>query len=320
MTSTKIIEGAKEAHPERLYQIGDRVRKSKDSSWHGVIVGFYSTDLTPIGYCVESEREPGSVQVYPEAALEAALAAGERPRLIWEIAFPGDNLVTAKSGHAVYSAWEGTNESYWTDGHHSQKRTVQGNIEQAKTEAEKHHQLRALTAAPASAADNRSQWEPNGDDELPHGFAVEDATRQIAVDICDAVLQWIVKHDLGQADDEFTVGDVTSILDDIWGEDDDRSGDPKAAEDILRRLVNEKTGRDPIQIITDRMAERGLTNVDLYPAFDGRKSRVSEVLNRKRPLLVKHIRRLSALLDLPASDLIAEYELDRGGSTFTIDT
>lgn len=49
---------------------GTRVRKIRGSSWQGRVVGFYSTELTPIGYCVESEREPGSVQIYPEAALE----------------------------------------------------------------------------------------------------------------------------------------------------------------------------------------------------------------------------------------------------------
>ncbi len=51
------------------FGLGARVRKTKGSSWQGRIVGFYSTDLTPIGYAVESEREPGSVQIYPEAAL-----------------------------------------------------------------------------------------------------------------------------------------------------------------------------------------------------------------------------------------------------------
>ena len=51
-------------------KIGDRVRKRKGSNWHGVIVGSYKTQLTPVGWCVESEREPGSVQLYPETALE----------------------------------------------------------------------------------------------------------------------------------------------------------------------------------------------------------------------------------------------------------
>jgi hypothetical protein len=53
----------------RSFALGQRVEKTKGSSWRGRIVGFYSTDLTPIGYAVESEREPGSVQIYPESAL-----------------------------------------------------------------------------------------------------------------------------------------------------------------------------------------------------------------------------------------------------------
>ncbi len=52
-----------------LFDYGDPVRKHKGSSWHGTVVGFYTSSLTPEGYCVESEREPGSVQVYPVAAL-----------------------------------------------------------------------------------------------------------------------------------------------------------------------------------------------------------------------------------------------------------
>lgn len=52
------------------FKLGDRVRKVKGSSWHGYVVGFYSTALTPQGVAVESERETGSVQIYPEAALE----------------------------------------------------------------------------------------------------------------------------------------------------------------------------------------------------------------------------------------------------------
>lgn len=52
------------------FEIGDRVAKSKGSSWHGRVVGTYSTELTPEGYCVESFYEEGSVQIYPAAALE----------------------------------------------------------------------------------------------------------------------------------------------------------------------------------------------------------------------------------------------------------
>jgi dihydrofolate reductase (trimethoprim resistance protein) len=51
------------------FALGDRVQKDRGSSWHGRVVGWYSTSLTSEGYCVESFREPGSVQIYPAAAL-----------------------------------------------------------------------------------------------------------------------------------------------------------------------------------------------------------------------------------------------------------
>lgn len=50
--------------------LGDTVTKKRGSSWRGKVVGFYATENTEIGYSVESMFEPGSVQVWPEAALE----------------------------------------------------------------------------------------------------------------------------------------------------------------------------------------------------------------------------------------------------------
>lgn len=52
------------------FALGDRVRKKRGSQWHGEIVGTYKTKFTPEGYCVESERERESVQIYPVQALE----------------------------------------------------------------------------------------------------------------------------------------------------------------------------------------------------------------------------------------------------------
>jgi dihydrofolate reductase (trimethoprim resistance protein) len=52
------------------FKLDDLVRKTRGSQWHGRVVGFYSTNLTPIGYAVESSTEHGSVQIYPESALE----------------------------------------------------------------------------------------------------------------------------------------------------------------------------------------------------------------------------------------------------------
>jgi dihydrofolate reductase (trimethoprim resistance protein) len=51
------------------WPMGTRVRKIEGASWQGPVVGFYSTKLTPEGYAVESEREPGNVQNFPRAAL-----------------------------------------------------------------------------------------------------------------------------------------------------------------------------------------------------------------------------------------------------------
>jgi len=61
----------------RKFKLRERVTKLKGSSWTGRVVGFYSTSLTPIGYAVESENEPGSVQIYPEAALVGCMSAEE---------------------------------------------------------------------------------------------------------------------------------------------------------------------------------------------------------------------------------------------------
>ena len=52
------------------WAFGTRVRKKHGAQWQGRVVGFYQTTLTLEGYCVESERERGSVQIYPASALE----------------------------------------------------------------------------------------------------------------------------------------------------------------------------------------------------------------------------------------------------------
>jgi hypothetical protein len=52
------------------FKLGDFVKKVSGSQWHGVVVGTYSTELTPEGYAVESWTEKGSVQIYPSKALD----------------------------------------------------------------------------------------------------------------------------------------------------------------------------------------------------------------------------------------------------------
>jgi hypothetical protein len=52
------------------YKLGDKLKKKSGSQWQGKVVGFYSTKLTPCGYAIESDVHEGSVQIYPESALE----------------------------------------------------------------------------------------------------------------------------------------------------------------------------------------------------------------------------------------------------------
>lgn len=53
--------------------MGARLRKRSGSQWQGLVVGFYTSSLTSNGYCIESENEKGSVQIYPESALEEVI-------------------------------------------------------------------------------------------------------------------------------------------------------------------------------------------------------------------------------------------------------
>lgn len=60
---------------------------------------------------------------------------------------------------------------------------------------------------------------------------------------------------------------------------------------------------DPIEAIKFRMDQQGLKQVDLVPYF-GTKSRVSEVLNRNRPLTIPMIRSLSTGLGISVDTLV----------------
>lgn len=67
---------------------------------------------------------------------------------------------------------------------------------------------------------------------------------------------------------------------------------------------------DPIDAIKIRMEELQLKQIDLVNEMGG-KSRVSEILNRKRKLTVDMIRKLTARLSLSPELLISEYQLTR---------
>jgi len=64
---------------------------------------------------------------------------------------------------------------------------------------------------------------------------------------------------------------------------------------------------DPIEAIKFRMEQMNLTPKDLSPTI-GQLNRVYEVLNRKRSLTLKMIRRLHKQLGIPAESLIKQPE------------
>lgn len=70
---------------------------------------------------------------------------------------------------------------------------------------------------------------------------------------------------------------------------------------------------DPIGAIKFHMDRLGLNRKDLEPLI-GSRARVSEVLNRKRPLTIRMIRNLSAKLGISPDVLIQEYPLVESGS------
>ncbi len=67
---------------------------------------------------------------------------------------------------------------------------------------------------------------------------------------------------------------------------------------------------DPIEMISYYMESRGLTRRDLE-LYIGSRGRVSEVLNRKRPLSLEMIRKLHEGLGMPAEVLIQPYDYQR---------
>jgi HTH-type transcriptional regulator/antitoxin HigA len=87
--------------------------------------------------------------------------------------------------------------------------------------------------------------------------------------------------------------------------------------DLLGLLIDDYENKhypieapDPIEAIKIRMEELHLKQVDLVNEIGG-KSRVSEILNRKRKLTVEMIRNLNRRLNLSPDLLITDYKLAR---------
>lgn len=67
---------------------------------------------------------------------------------------------------------------------------------------------------------------------------------------------------------------------------------------------------DPIQALEYFMESRAWTRKDLEP-YIGSRGRVSEIMNRKRPLTIAMIRKLEQATGIPASILIQPYQTEQ---------
>ncbi|MBV9567189.1 MAG: helix-turn-helix domain-containing protein [Hyphomicrobiales bacterium] len=107
-----------------------------------------------------------------------------------------------------------------------------------------------------------------------------------------------------QADYEKALAEVERL----WGS---KSGTPRGDRlDVLVTLIEAYEDEhypmdppDPIEAITFRMEQQGLSRKDLEPLI-GTRTRVAEVLNRKRGLSINMIRRLHDHLGISADVLI----------------
>lgn len=113
-----------------------------------------------------------------------------------------------------------------------------------------------------------------------------------------------------EADHERALAEVEGL----WGA---RSGTPKGDRlDVLATLIDAYEAEhhpidppDPVEAIRFRMEQQGLTRKDLEPMI-GSRTRVAEVLNRKRNLSIAMIRRLHEGLGIPADILIRPTRVD----------
>lgn len=108
------------------------------------------------------------------------------------------------------------------------------------------------------------------------------------------------------------------IVEELW---DAEQGTPEADKlDILTTLIEVYEDQNfpietpsPVEAIRFRMEQLGLRPKDLEP-FVGQRGRVSEILNERRPLTLRMIRKLAKGLNIPVSVLIQEQRFQKASS------
>jgi HTH-type transcriptional regulator/antitoxin HigA len=122
-------------------------------------------------------------------------------------------------------------------------------------------------------------------------------------------------HKLKPIRTEADYENALSEVERLWGA---KSGTPKGDRlDILATLIDAYETEhypmdppDPVEAIKFRMEQQGLSRKDLEPII-GTRTRVAEILNRKRSLSIGMIRRLHDRLGISADVLIRPSQNDK---------
>jgi HTH-type transcriptional regulator/antitoxin HigA len=114
-----------------------------------------------------------------------------------------------------------------------------------------------------------------------------------------------------EADYEAALQTIDQLMD---AELDTQEGDQL---DVLVTLVEAYEAKhypiadpDPVAAIVHRIEALGLTHKELAPML-GNRGRVTEILERKRPLTLNMIRKLAKGLGIPSDILIQPYEIQK---------
>src|SRR5712692_315447 len=108
--------------------------------------------------------------------------------------------------------------------------------------------------------------------------------------------------------------DALSALENLLNRDPDSGTEEATRLELLSLIVRDYESRqysfaspDPVEAIKFRMEQQGLSQRDLV-SYIGSRSKVSEILSRKRPLTLSMIRALHDSLGIPAESLLQEQD------------
>lgn len=119
-------------------------------------------------------------------------------------------------------------------------------------------------------------------------------------------------HDIRPIHTEAEYDEAMHDIEELWDNHDEEVQNRLEVLTILVEAYEKEhhalPDPDPIEALRFHMEQRGLTNQDLTP-YIGTRSRVFEVLHKRRPLTLNMIRALHYSLGIPAEALLGPVKL-----------